>query len=67
MANKAILLEFKGRKQTIRQWAEETGIPRSIIYQRISRLGWSVDQALGQARRKYSRTSKAPITLAKAA
>lgn len=38
-------LTYKGRTQTIAQWAKETGIKPGTLYSRIER-GWSVDRAL---------------------
>lgn len=38
-------LTFRERTQSIAQWAEELGISKSALYQRIS-AGWSVDRAL---------------------
>lgn len=39
-------LEYNGKKQTIQQWSEETGIHHSLILARITRLGWSIELAL---------------------
>jgi len=66
MARKKLIIEFKGRKLTLREWSEKTGIPRDTIYQRINRLGWSVERALMSEKRVYVRSNK-PVTLAKAA
>jgi len=66
MARKALILEFKGKKLTLRQWSEKTGISKETIYQRINRLGWSVERALTSSKRVYVRSNK-PVTLAKAA
>ena len=38
-------IEYKGKTQTIRQWAKETGIPANNITGRL-KLGWSVERAL---------------------
>lgn len=40
------LLTFKGKTQTIAQWAEETGINRATIESRINKYGWTPEQAL---------------------
>lgn len=39
-------LEFHGETKTVTQWAEKTGIPASVIYSRLDKLGWSVEKAL---------------------
>jgi len=39
-------LTHQGRTQTIKQWAEETGINEVAIYSRINKLGWSPERAL---------------------
>lgn len=38
-------LTYNGRTQTVTRWAEELGVPRGAIYQRLKR-GWSADQCL---------------------
>ncbi len=32
-----ILLEYKGKMQSVKQWSDETGLPLSAIYRRIER------------------------------
>lgn len=39
------VIEFNGRKQCITAWAEEIGIHRHRIYQRLNR-GWSIEKTL---------------------
>ena len=39
-------LTYQGRRQTIKQWAEETGINEVAIYSRINKLGWPPERAL---------------------
>jgi hypothetical protein len=41
-----LLITYAGRTQTLVEWAEETGIGRQTIKTRISRSGWSIEQAL---------------------
>lgn len=36
----------KGVTKTIAEWADETGIPQSTIFQRIWKLGWSDEDAV---------------------
>lgn len=39
-------LEYDGKRQTIAEWAEETGISYNTIIARIHRLKWSAEKAL---------------------
>lgn len=39
-------ITHQGKTQTIKQWAEETGISDMTIYARINKLGWSTERAL---------------------
>jgi hypothetical protein len=39
-------LEWNGRRLTVSQWAEETGIPGDVITKRIDYLGCSIGEAL---------------------
>lgn len=40
-------LEVDGRNMTIAEWARERSIPYITLIQRVSRYGWSAQQALG--------------------
>lgn len=40
------IIEHNGKTKNINQWAKETGIPAWAISQRITKLGWSVEDAL---------------------
>lgn len=40
------IIEFNGRSQTLSEWAEETGIPYSLLQARLNRLKWSVERSL---------------------
>lgn len=42
-----VLLTYKGKTQTMMQWAEETGVPYQRIQQRLNR-GWGVQRAIEQ-------------------
>lgn len=42
---KNVFLEYKGKKQTVSQWAEELGIKDGTLRGRLNR-GWSVERAL---------------------
>ena len=39
-------LTFNGKTQSITKWAEEVGLQRPALYDRINRHGWSVEDAL---------------------
>ncbi|WP_280186032.1 MULTISPECIES: hypothetical protein [Nocardia] len=50
-------ITYRGRTQTIAEWAREVGLPRGVVYNRIMLLKWPVDRALTepvQRRRGYS-------------
>lgn len=40
------IIEYKGKKYTVTQLANEFGFDRRLIYNRIFRLGWSVEDAI---------------------
>lgn len=39
-------LTFNGKTQSIKAWADEVGLARPALYDRINRHGWSVEEAL---------------------
>jgi hypothetical protein len=39
-------LTFNGKTQSIAAWADEVGLARPALYDRINRHGWSVEEAL---------------------
>jgi len=39
-------ITYKGRTQGVYQWAEELGLPRMTLYNRIYTLGWEMDRAM---------------------
>lgn len=39
-------ITYKGKTQTIAQWAEETGIKYTTLWQRIYRYNWSIEKAM---------------------
>lgn len=41
------LIEFRGKRQTVADWADELGISRNAIYIRLAK-GWPVDRALAK-------------------
>jgi len=40
------VLSYKGQSKTLSEWAEEVGIKRGTISQRVDAYGWSVEKAL---------------------
>lgn len=57
-------LTFNGKTQSIKAWADEIGIARPALYDRINRHGWSVEEALtipkGGRRKKAEAEVKTP-------
>ena len=49
------LITYKGKTQTMQQWADELGIDSRMIYNRIECLHWSVEKALSTPIKKYAR------------
>ncbi len=47
-----VLLTKDGKTQTARQWEEEIGLVRGLIYARL-KLGWSVERALSKPMKKH--------------
>ena len=49
-------LTYNGKTQSIKAWADEVGLARPALYDRINRHGWSVEEALtipnGERRKK---------------
>ena len=39
------VIEYKGRKQNVTEWARELGLSRSIVFKRLY-AGWSAEEAL---------------------
>lgn len=39
-------IEFNGKAQTLRAWAEELEMPWPTLYDRINRNGWTIEEAL---------------------
>lgn len=49
-----LLLSFRGQTKIAADWADELGIPRKTLYERL-RKGWTVEEALSRPVRKRSR------------
>lgn len=43
--NVTVRVEYNGVTKSLSEWAEETGIPRAMLYSRIVTLGWTPEQA----------------------
>lgn len=41
-----VRLTYRGETKTVTEWAEELGIPREVIYPRLNKLKWSVEETL---------------------
>lgn len=39
-------LEFDGKRLTVAEWSEVTGISQSAIYSRLDKMGWSIEKSL---------------------
>lgn len=52
-----VLITYNGKTKNMQQWASDAGIPYQVLWQRISKLGWSADRALTEPvnRRKWKR------------
>lgn len=61
-------LEFKGRRLTLTEWAQEIGMDRRSLHLRL-KSGWSIERALTEpirgAARKDARASMQPATIFK--
>lgn len=42
------VLSFQGEELTLAEWAERTGLTSGSIWNRIERLGWSIERALAE-------------------
>lgn len=54
-----VWLTFRGKTQSVTEWARELGMPRFVVYARISH-GWSAESALTEPLRKVSKPAKKP-------
>ena len=43
---KTVYLEYQGKRQSIKQWADELGINYNTLYSRLTTKKWSVEKAL---------------------
>lgn len=42
-----VYYEYNGKSHTLPEWSRITGIKSSVLYSRINKLGWSINNALG--------------------
>lgn len=40
------VLEFRGKKQTVREWSEELGLSTNMLYMRLNQYKWPIEKAL---------------------
>lgn len=45
------MIEFRGEKKTVQEWADTVGISKQALYQRLG-AGWSLERALTQKKLK---------------
>lgn len=50
--SKNVFVEYHGKRKTVQQWAEETGLVQSTLWRRLFEYGWSVEKALTTPGRK---------------
>lgn len=51
---KSRYIEYKGRRQTLAQWSEETGVSMSLIVMRLDYYGYTVEQVLTKKDNRYN-------------
>lgn len=51
------LIEYKGKKQNLTQWAEELNINYNSLESRVNRLHWDVDRAFKEPKKMKSKRS----------
>lgn len=42
---------YQGKTATYREWAEKLGVPRKVVYDRLNRYGWTIEEALTTPKR----------------
>jgi hypothetical protein len=50
-----ILVTHNGKTQTMKEWANEVGIPYKVVWARVQKLGWSAERALTDPVKKGKR------------
>lgn len=57
-AKKTHLLTFRGETKSVTQWGKTLGMDKSTIIQRLNKLGWDVERALGTPLQEQKRGPK---------
>ena len=52
-----IYLTVDGKTKSLGEWSEITGIPYSVMYQRIKKLGWKDEDAVKKETKKWKKCS----------
>lgn len=50
--NSCKIIEYKGEQKPIKLWAKEFNVPYKLLFQRMNRLGWSLEKSLSTPIRK---------------
>lgn len=50
-----VKVEFRGRVQTLKQWALELGVNYKTLHNRITACGWSTERALSMPHRGWNK------------
>jgi hypothetical protein len=53
-----VRIEWRGESLTVPEWSRRTGLQATAIYQRINKLGWTVERALTTPVRKRRAPAK---------
>lgn len=52
------LIEYKGKKQSLTQWATELGISRKVLEDRINKMNWDIERAFTQPKKEQTKRLK---------
>lgn len=52
-----VVIEFEGKKQTLIEWAEETGIKFNTLQSRINNPKWTLSDALTKPAQRYTKST----------
>lgn len=51
-----VIIEYSGKRLTMRQWENLLGLPADTLYNRIKKAGWTIDRAITTPLRIYKNT-----------
>ena len=51
----SLIISYNGESKCLKEWVDILGVDYSVVYQRISKLGWSAERALSTPARKIRR------------